>query len=196
MRLLPSVAPLLVALLVTTGLAAQAPLRVRITGVDAYRIDDILRIDGNEIRGTGILSIAGDFVEVRLPESGIVTIPKPGRRVAGRALAADRTMITLVPENGSTTIRVPVDAVARLEVGRGGGSRGRAIAWGIAAGVGGFYAGGFLGFAACGNLDCESAILIGGLAGGIGLGGLVGSRVGGERWDDVPASQLADRFPK
>jgi hypothetical protein len=195
MKLPPSAAPLMVAMIMTTDLAAQTGLRVRITGVDEYRVGEILHVGGTEIRGTGILSVAGDFVEVRLPDSGVVTIPKAGRRVAGRALAADRTIVTLVPENASTPVRVPVDAIARLEVSRGGGSRGRAVAVGIAAGVGGFFAAGWLGMAICG-IDCDAGAMAGALAGGIGLGGLAGARIGRERWDDLPASQLADTLPR
>jgi hypothetical protein len=185
----------MIAMIMTTDLAAQTGLRVRITGVDEYRAGEIVHIGRTEIRGTGILSVAGDVIEVRLPDAGVVTIPKAGRRVSGRALAADRAIVTLMPENASTPIRVPVDAIARLEVSRGERSRGRAIALGIAAGIGGFYAGGWLGMAACG-IDCDEAVLAGGLAAGIGLGGLVGSRIGRERWEDLPANQLADRLPR
>jgi hypothetical protein len=195
MRLLPAAAPLMVAMIMTTDLAAQTGLRVRITGVDEYRLGDIVHIGSTEIRGTGILSVTGDFIEVRLPDVGVVTIPKAGRRVAGRALAADRTIVTLVPEKSSTPIRVPADAIARLEVSRGGGSRGRAIGVGIAAGVGGFFAGAWLGMAACG-IDCDAGVTAAAFAAGIGLGGLAGARIGRERWDDLPATQLADKLPR
>jgi outer membrane lipoprotein SlyB len=49
--------------------------------------------------------------------------------------------------------------------------------------------------AICG-IDCDAGAMAGALAGGIGLGGLAGARIGRERWDDLPASQLADTLPR
>jgi hypothetical protein len=49
--------------------------------------------------------------------------------------------------------------------------------------------------AACG-IDCDAGVTAAAFAAGIGLGGLAGARIGRERWDDLPATQLADKLPR
>jgi hypothetical protein len=89
---------------------------------------------------------------------------------------------------------IPLAAVGKLEVSRGRRhSRGLATAVGIAAGFGGFMAGGWLGVALCGSLDCDIAPLTGFALGAV-LGGFTGRRLGAERWEPTTPAALRAGF--
>jgi hypothetical protein len=182
------------------GLAAAQtrladPPRIRITGPESYEIPGALRIAGGNITGSRIESIRETVVRVRTSEADeLVTIPRPGRRVVGNVVRMSEDTIELSLEDDAAVARVPLGAIAKLEVSGGRKhSRGLATAAGVGVGVSAFMGGGWLAFSLCGSLDCDLAPLSG-FAIGIALGAFTGHRMAGERWEPVTPTALRERL--
>jgi hypothetical protein len=102
--------------------------------------------------------------------------------------------IEMIVDRGADVALIPIAAIAVLEVSAGRRhSRALATVVGVVAGLGGFMAGGWLGLAACGSLDCDVAPLVG-VATGTVLGAYVGRRLGREQWQRVTPAQLGERI--
>ena len=100
------------------------------------------------------------------------------RPFVGNIRAFDSASLTLVQEQGETRLRIPVDAIQRLEISEGP-DRGRGALAGALVGFGGSVALGFACQALCKTGDGANFALIGGVALGIFVGVPLGAVVGG-----------------
>jgi hypothetical protein len=129
-----------------------------------------------------------------------VRITYDARRVSGRLMAVDSDALTLVPDGGRDSVRVPLSSVSDAEVSEGKRSRVAADVAGIGVGFGAGFGTILVGLASCGGLfgcstSAGNASVIVGVASGIASGIAVAHRIGRERWRTVPVASLATPIP-
>lgn len=154
--------------------------------------------------GEGLLEVSGDVVRrdpltltVVSPNGDEARYPKVRARLTGRVVALDAHWLRLDLDDGKPTVLVPRAAIERLEVSR----RTPRQVGGKGAAIGALVPGvplGLLGAVvfSMGNLDCESNCSSGlplmGAALGVGtgalIGGLLGSAMSDDGWEDVSVS--------
>lgn len=114
------------------------------------------------------------------------------------ALNADTLFLQAEKSAFSTPLTIPPALIARVEVNRGKGSRGMSALKGSVIGFGGAFVPTFLVLAVnattldMGGGDVLLYSLIGG-AGGLVLGGIIGSQLPGERWENIPVDRIHAR---
>jgi hypothetical protein len=124
----------------------------------------------------------------------VMAVPQPGGLLHGTIVSVDAAGLVVTLDARKETVRIPKEAVARLDVRRGSGSRGTHALIGAAVGLG--LTGALVGFAGanCQAYDCGRGVAVGGVFYGAVLG-LSGALVGailppGDRWEEVPRGKV------
>ncbi len=178
-------------------LGAQTPspkrsVSVRFTGPDSYEVPGVMRLEGDRVFGNAATADSR-FVQFRRSDSSrLETIPRPGKRVTGKALAIADGLLEFVPEGNAEHLYVPLDAVVKIEASRVSGSQTKSITAGLYTGVGIFLTtwfalAAFCDEGQCGNEGALSALWIGGAIAG---GAMVGRMVRGQKWRVVSLDEL------
>lgn len=169
---------------------APKPVRIRITGADTYEVPGVMRLDGDRIFGKAATADSR-FVQFRRSDgSRLLTIPRPGRRLTGKALAIADGLLEFVPEGNTERFYLPLDAVVKIEGSRVHRPLGPSVAGGVYAGAGIFVTT-WLAVAVC-DEGCENAEALFNLIVGaaIAVGGLVTHKMHGQRWEVVSSDEL------
>ena len=173
---------------VSAGQEQLPSTRVRITGMRVYNRPGVIEVSPDLVAGSGII-VDGSLIHVVFPPSGKLTVLNSGKRIVGITRGVQDGAVILEAEGRNDTVHIPLDAIARLEISKGHGSRAVATFAAIGIGIGAFYGGTWLAIAACG-FDCPG-VPVSGLAAG-SAGSLLGARIGRERWKAVPTQWVSD----
>jgi hypothetical protein len=158
--------------LLTPGVSAQSPAspdRIRIGGLENYQ--------------------PAPPAASPSASSEAIVIPRPGDPLVGDVLGVEHRFVRLRID-AVRDVRVPLDAIATLEVSGGRRSKLRAILAGIGVGLGTTLGVAAITFKACG-LNCGGGGWI--VAAGIGAGAVTTAALARERWVRMPISWLETR---
>jgi hypothetical protein len=166
-----------------TQSSIQTQPRIRITG------PDVIRIDGPELAPPGHAAVDDVLLRFQpLDGSAPRTIVRPGKRVTGQALGIEDGILSLRVD-GQNTVRMPVNAIGRLEASEG---RGRShVLRGILVGAGTFWGMSALIFSNCG-LNCSNVSLLAPIGAGMATGWWSGRR--NERWTSHSVAWLTSQL--
>lgn len=166
--------------------------RVRVTGLRQYELPGVLTLDGDAVSASQGVTIGPTTIQVPAPPDGPLTVLRPGTRLVGHATSVTDGILVLRVDGVSQSIRVPLDSLAVIERGRAGR---RHLLRGILVGIGAFYAGVVLVFAACG-LGCDDFTAALGTFGTGIAAGLWAGRSSPEVWTPVSTSDFVSQFGK
>jgi hypothetical protein len=165
-----------------------------VTGLHQYELPGVLTLDGDTVSASHGVTIGPTTIHVPAPPDGPLTVLRPGTRLVGVATSVTDGILVLRVDGVSQSIRVPLDSLATIE--RSERRAKRHVVRGILAGIGAFYAGVVLVFAACG-LGCDDFTAVLGTFGtGIAAGLWAGRSSPSEQWTTMPISNFVSQFGK
>jgi hypothetical protein len=173
------------------------PIQIRITGANSYEMPGVIKIERDQITGRP-RTTTDRFVRFSASDGGRrLAVPEPGSRSTGLAQAIADGLIAIVPDHERETLYVPLDAIAKIEVGRVPRSRAAWTTTGVVAGIGAFVlvSGAFLHM--CGDeggCGGGGALFTLGVGGGIAAAAAVAS-IGRTRWRVVSVGELNQALP-
>jgi hypothetical protein len=181
--------------------SSPIPERVRITASRTYEIPGLIKADGDRL--SGVFTVVDEsLIQVGPPnQPKPLVMPKPGKRIVGRAMALSKDALLFLPDRGSQTIAIPLAVIGQFEVSEGtplAKSTRRLLGVGVGIGAG-------LTVAAVADSKCERSFTTGSFGpcgGAILLGAAVGVTsgvastlwLGRIHWRTVPLEWFVSRL--
>jgi hypothetical protein len=167
------------------------PVRVRITAQEIYQVPGVIEIQEDRILGRPAAT-TDHFVQFNRSADGwLLSVPRPRQPVTGDATAISDGLLAFIPDGESERLYVPLDAIAKIERSHVSHSGAVSSVAGLIAGIATFVVTAFLFLDVCGDSGgCFSGAVYSSIGGGAFVGGAIGRRMHGQRWEVVSADEL------